>query len=120
MPDYTNDGVCCYSRTGAALATLLARSETCKLLDTTFRNTRRKSVRRTLGDHEFRRCRNQAERVPQLIDRAKRISCAVHKQRSRPQLWKVIGAKLHRLTWRMQRIREQQQRIGKLRPFRRD
>ena len=63
--------------------------------------------------------RNQRQRGLHFLDRSKRVARAVHEQRRRLHRSEVAGARLLWLARRMQRIRQQQQRVRDSRLLRR-
>ena len=67
--------------------------------------------------HEFRAGRNEPERLAHFIQRSERIARAVNKQGGFMQILKMRRAQLLGLIRRMQRIRQQQQRVGNRRIF---
>ncbi len=68
-------------------------------------------MRRAFHHHQLRPRRNQRQRSRHLLGRPKWVPRSVYKKCSRSQVTQVCGPKLLRLAWRMQRIRQEQQRI---------
>jgi hypothetical protein len=61
--------------------------------------------------------RNHLDRLPQLLNRSKRIARPMHEQSGRVQIGQMLGALLLWPAWWMQRIRKQQKSSGKFRFF---
>src|SRR5580658_6922746 len=71
-------------------------------------------MRRTFDRNQFGLRRDQAQSGLQLRDASKWIASPMHKKRAYAELRKVSGARFVELAWRVQRIRQQQQRVGGL------
>ena len=63
------------------------------------------------------RSRDQFQCGFHFWDRSERIACAVNEKSGLAQLREMRGAKLIRLSWRMQRVRKKQQTVDEPRIF---